>query len=254
MRPRARRGCCGRRRPGSRAASARARWQRSATARTAGQRRRRTAARRPRSTECARPPCPGDALPPRTRAAQRGRRATRRNRGWGRRRTRGGTRRAARAICWRVRPVLFHLWSYAVPTHDFFVLLGVLAGLLVFLAEARRRDMVDERILWIVVGALLCGAVALRCHRARADAARLPGRWRPQHPRRARGRIRRRGPHQAAGGVSRADGRPVRTRRRAGDGGGPLGLLLHRAPRHADPARLGGHVLRRRAASPVLPL
>ena len=61
-----------------------------------------------------------------------------------------------------MRPVLFHLWSYAVPTHDFFVLLGVLAGLLVFLAEARRRDMVDERILWIVVGALLCGAVAAR--------------------------------------------------------------------------------------------
>jgi phosphatidylglycerol:prolipoprotein diacylglycerol transferase len=61
-----------------------------------------------------------------------------------------------------VRPVLFHLWSYAVPTHDFFVLLGVLAGLLVFLPEARRRNMLDERILWIVVGALLCGAVAAR--------------------------------------------------------------------------------------------
>lgn len=49
-----------------------------------------------------------------------------------------------------------------VPTHDTFVGLGVLAGLAVFVAEARRRRVTDIRILYIVTAALMGGALFMR--------------------------------------------------------------------------------------------
>lgn len=49
-----------------------------------------------------------------------------------------------------------------VQVHDGFVLLGTLAGVAVCLHESRRRGMLDERMLWILVGALVCGAVGAR--------------------------------------------------------------------------------------------
>lgn len=59
-------------------------------------------------------------------------------------------------------PVLFYLGPYAVGTHDFFVLLGVLAATIVFFYEGRRRRMLSEELVWIAVGALVCGAIAAR--------------------------------------------------------------------------------------------
>jgi len=50
----------------------------------------------------------------------------------------------------------------SIPTHDGFVLLGTLAGLVVWLHEARRRAILDERLVWILIGALLCGALGAR--------------------------------------------------------------------------------------------
>ncbi|HEY3280301.1 MAG TPA: prolipoprotein diacylglyceryl transferase family protein [Gemmatimonadales bacterium] len=47
-------------------------------------------------------------------------------------------------------------------THDGFVLLGTLAGLAVWLYESRRRQVLDERLVWILVGALVCGAIGAR--------------------------------------------------------------------------------------------
>jgi phosphatidylglycerol:prolipoprotein diacylglycerol transferase len=73
-----------------------------------------------------------------------------------------------------MRPVLFWVWSYPVPTHDFFVLLGVLAGVAVFIHEARRRDMLDDRLLVILAGSLVCGAVAARLSASWRYAAVAP--------------------------------------------------------------------------------
>jgi len=61
-----------------------------------------------------------------------------------------------------VRPVLFHVGSVGVPTHAFFVALGLLTAGAVFLAEARRRGRLDEAMGWIVAGALLGGAIGAR--------------------------------------------------------------------------------------------
>ncbi len=61
-------------------------------------------------------------------------------------------------------PTLGDLLGTDLPigTHGFFVMLGVLAAGLVFVHEARRRGQTDERILYVVMGALVGGAVFMR--------------------------------------------------------------------------------------------
>ncbi|MBF4769995.1 prolipoprotein diacylglyceryl transferase [Nocardioides agariphilus] len=61
-------------------------------------------------------------------------------------------------------PTLGDLLGFGLPvdTHGFFVLLGVLAAAAVFVHEARRRGQTDERILYVVMGALVGGAVFMR--------------------------------------------------------------------------------------------
>ena len=49
-----------------------------------------------------------------------------------------------------------------VPTHGLFVGLGVLAAVIVFVHEARRRGHTDDRLLIVVTGALVGGAVFMR--------------------------------------------------------------------------------------------
>ena len=49
-----------------------------------------------------------------------------------------------------------------IPTHGLFVGLGVLAATLVFVHEARRRGNTDDRLLIVVTGALVGGAVFMR--------------------------------------------------------------------------------------------
>lgn len=61
-----------------------------------------------------------------------------------------------------VVPVLFRISGYEVGTHDFFVALGAIAASIVFFCEARRRGMLSEELVWIVVGTLFCGAVGAR--------------------------------------------------------------------------------------------
>ena len=61
-------------------------------------------------------------------------------------------------------PTLGDLLGVTLPveTHGVFVLLGVLAAGLVFVHEARRRGQTDERILYVVMGALVGGAIFMR--------------------------------------------------------------------------------------------
>jgi phosphatidylglycerol---prolipoprotein diacylglyceryl transferase len=63
-----------------------------------------------------------------------------------------------------VYPTLGDLLGTELPvdTHGVFVMLGVLAAGLVFVAEARRRGQTDERILYVVMGALVGGAILMR--------------------------------------------------------------------------------------------
>ncbi|MDP2772023.1 MAG: prolipoprotein diacylglyceryl transferase [Nocardioides sp.] len=49
-----------------------------------------------------------------------------------------------------------------LPTHELFVLLGVLAAGAVFAIEARRRGQTDERLAFVILGAVVGGAVFMR--------------------------------------------------------------------------------------------
>ncbi len=92
-----------------------------------------------------------------------------------------------------------------LPTHGLFVALGVLAAALVFVVEARRRGHTDERLVWVVTGALVGGAVLMRMGtwlqhvdlRANAGVDRAVGLRQPLGPRRARRGVAR-GPRRQA--------------------------------------------------------
>lgn len=59
-------------------------------------------------------------------------------------------------------------------THGAFVLLGTIAAVLVFLAESRRRRVLDDRLFLIMVGSLFCGGVAAKLSTAWRYLAAAP--------------------------------------------------------------------------------
>jgi len=60
-----------------------------------------------------------------------------------------------------VKPTILFA-GFTIPTHELFVFLGALAGAIVFAAEMRRRGFGDERLLWIVAGTLMFGALGAK--------------------------------------------------------------------------------------------
>ncbi|MCP3974722.1 MAG: prolipoprotein diacylglyceryl transferase [bacterium] len=59
-------------------------------------------------------------------------------------------------------PTLFRVGPWAVPTHEFFIGLGLIAAVLVFYIRARDRGELDDRVRWIALGALLGGGLFAR--------------------------------------------------------------------------------------------
>ena len=58
-----------------------------------------------------------------------------------------------------VRPVLFEFGGIPIPTHEFFIGVGILAATAVYIHLARRRGRLSEHTMWIAVGALVTGGV-----------------------------------------------------------------------------------------------
>jgi phosphatidylglycerol---prolipoprotein diacylglyceryl transferase len=61
-----------------------------------------------------------------------------------------------------MHPVLLRWGTLVLPSHEALVLLGVLTAMVVFFAETRRRGVTDERLLWVVAGALVTGALGAK--------------------------------------------------------------------------------------------
>ena len=59
-------------------------------------------------------------------------------------------------------PVLFEVGGLPVPTHEFFIGVGLLAAVVVFVFEARRRGRWDDDLWVVVTGALLGGGIFAR--------------------------------------------------------------------------------------------
>src|SRR5215203_5581804 len=69
-----------------------------------------------------------------------------------------------------------------LPSHELFVGLGVAVAVVVFVIEARRRGQTDERLIFVVAGALVGGALLMRLgtwaqHVDLRDNASLPEQW-----------------------------------------------------------------------------
>jgi phosphatidylglycerol---prolipoprotein diacylglyceryl transferase len=61
-----------------------------------------------------------------------------------------------------MRQELFTWGSVAVPSHECFVALAVLVGLGVFVAETRRRGAWDDRLIPVIAGVVVGGAIGAR--------------------------------------------------------------------------------------------
>ncbi len=59
-------------------------------------------------------------------------------------------------------PTLFSTGGLDVPTHTFFLTLGILTAVLVMVYEARRRGRLDQELVAVMAGTLLFGAVGAK--------------------------------------------------------------------------------------------
>ncbi|HUO45646.1 MAG TPA: prolipoprotein diacylglyceryl transferase family protein [Acidimicrobiia bacterium] len=56
----------------------------------------------------------------------------------------------------------FSIGGLTLPTHDVFVLAGVLVAVAIFALETRRRRASDPRLVWVVLGAVITGGLFAR--------------------------------------------------------------------------------------------
>ena len=63
---------------------------------------------------------------------------------------------------WGLKPVLFSLGGIPVPAYSFFVLLAVTVGVLLFWRETWRQKVVNERMFYVLIGALFGGALGAK--------------------------------------------------------------------------------------------
>ncbi len=60
---------------------------------------------------------------------------------------------------WGIRPTLFHILGWGVPSYSFFMVLAVGVGLLLFWYEAARQRVAGERTVMVLLGAVFGGVL-----------------------------------------------------------------------------------------------
>lgn len=63
---------------------------------------------------------------------------------------------------WGIRPTLFNIGDFGVPAYSFFVLLGLIVGLLVYFHESKGKKKLNDNGVIIAVGALLGGTIGAK--------------------------------------------------------------------------------------------
>jgi phosphatidylglycerol:prolipoprotein diacylglycerol transferase len=63
---------------------------------------------------------------------------------------------------WGVRPVLFHIGGFGVPSYSFFVLLGLVAGISLYVFDARRSGRNSGNGAIIIFGAIAGGIIGAK--------------------------------------------------------------------------------------------
>lgn len=60
---------------------------------------------------------------------------------------------------WGVKPILFRISGFEVPTYSFFVLLGLIVGFIIHFYEAKRKHELSENGLYIAFGSFAGGII-----------------------------------------------------------------------------------------------
>jgi phosphatidylglycerol---prolipoprotein diacylglyceryl transferase len=63
---------------------------------------------------------------------------------------------------WGLRPILFQVGNFDVPSYSFFVLLGLLAGAMVYFWESRKQKSLNENGFFIALGSLAGGVLGAK--------------------------------------------------------------------------------------------
>jgi len=63
---------------------------------------------------------------------------------------------------WGIRPVLFNIGSFQIPSYSFFILLGLVMGIIVYYLEAKKHKQLSENTFYIFLGALIGGAIGAK--------------------------------------------------------------------------------------------
>jgi prolipoprotein diacylglyceryltransferase len=63
---------------------------------------------------------------------------------------------------WGIRPILFELWGFGIPAYSFFVLLGLVAGIVYFIVDLRKSRRGNGNGLLIAAGAITGGILGAK--------------------------------------------------------------------------------------------
>lgn len=65
-------------------------------------------------------------------------------------------------MIWGIRPILFSVGGISIPSYSFFIALGFLVGLTVYILEAKKTNSLGENNIRIVFGALIGAAIGAK--------------------------------------------------------------------------------------------
>jgi len=63
---------------------------------------------------------------------------------------------------WGIKPILFNIGSFPVPSYSFFMLLAILVGCFVYWFEARKQKKANENSFYLIIAALVGGAIGAK--------------------------------------------------------------------------------------------
>lgn len=63
---------------------------------------------------------------------------------------------------WGIMPILFHIGGFAVPAYSFFIMLGLITGILYYFHEAKKTKVNSERTLFIAAAAIIGGIIGAK--------------------------------------------------------------------------------------------
>lgn len=78
---------------------------------------------------------------------------------------------------WGIKPVLFQVGQWDIPSYSVFVLLGLLVGIIVYRMEAKRDKALTENTFFIVIAALVFGTIGAKLPMLIANYKLILERW-----------------------------------------------------------------------------